>query len=152
MEMNRRVSKLVWLVVLLVVISATNVNAQEEETDADSEQIAAVNDNDEGFNRWDADQDDLLDKNEFAEAMEQKFDEWANNNGLISRGEWKKNISLQYGFREYEGAYSEWDTDGSKGLDKGEFVSGLMSIFDENSDGNIDGREYRFWTREPDSR
>ena len=151
--MNRTISKVAGVMALLVVISAKNLYAQATETDENREQVAAVNDKEESFTRWDADHDDLLNKNEFSEAMKEKFNEWdSDDDGVISRREWKKNISLHYGFREYEGAYSEWDTDGSKELEKEEFLSGLMSIFDENSDGSIDSREYSFWTREPDSR
>ena len=151
--MKTRISKIIWLVALFVVGCVSMANAQAIETDDDREQLAAASESEEHFKRWDANSDDLLNKNEFRLAMEDKFGEWdSNHNGAISRGEWKKNISLNYGFREYEGAYGEWDTDGSRGLEKEEFLSGLMSIFDENGDGNVDNKEYNFWTREPDSR
>lgn len=139
------------LMVAVLLFAGTAVLAQAVEEN--SELAEASSANSESFTEWDTNNDALLDKSEFERAMRETFGEWdSNGDGDISRGEWKKNISLHYGFREYEGAYGDWDKDGSRGLDKDEFITGLMSIFDGNSDGDIDGREYSFWTREPDSR
>ncbi len=144
------------LILIAVGASTAGLIAQSQTSEAQQESGEAISESrDAGsiFRSWDADEDERLDEIEFSKAMTEVFVGWdEDEDGGLSRREWKQRISQNYGFREYESSYGEWDANKDEAIDPDEFATGLFMLFDDNEDGYIASDEYRYWTWEDDRR
>lgn len=104
----------------------------------------------EGSGRWDADNNAMIDQNEFETAWGEAnyYSRWdANRDNMIEESEW--NAGRNSYMRDIDeaslGMYSDWDADGDGSLSEEEFRNRTFEIFDTDRDGSLSEEEYTAW-------
>ncbi len=104
----------------------------------------------EGYSRWDADSNSMIDSNEFQTAWGEAgyYARWdANRDNFIEESEWNagRNSYMRDFNEDQLGAFSEWDADGDGRLTEDEFRDGTFRVYDADQDGNLSDAEYTTW-------
>ncbi|PRY10154.1 hypothetical protein CLV24_11571 [Pontibacter ummariensis] len=115
---------------------ALGVNADELYTDLTTTEL---------YEGWDANDDNLLDENEYYGAF---YDTWdINDDNMLDENEWNTALS-DFGFDDNTAwGWSDWDTNNDNLIDENEFgtglgTAGLFSDWDMNDDNVLEEREY----------
>jgi len=101
------------------------------------------------FGLWDADQDDQLTENEWNEGTSRWFNSDADT-GVY--GEWDADADGALTRDEFRtafadrGGFAEWDASEDGLIDETEFGDGLFGILDDNDDGFLDENEWNTWS------
>lgn len=104
----------------------------------------------DGYGRWDADSNAMIDRNEFGAALTEAgyYGRWdANRDNFIDESEWSagRNSYMRDFDEARVGAYSDWDVDADGRLNEEEFRNRSFDAFDEDRDGNLAEAEYNSW-------
>lgn len=95
------------------------------------------------FNRWDVNNDNYLDTDEYTRGNSAWETDYGNNFDT-----WDRNRDSRLDVDEYNtgmteaGIYSDWDTNRDGALDQDEFNQGTFNRMDINRDGRVDDTEY----------
>jgi hypothetical protein len=124
-------------IILLCAMSIVGLNA-----------YAQVEDN--GFADWDANQDKMLDTNEFNTILSDHdyYNQWdANTDTRIDENEWNTGMTGNYpDFNaDTHGRFDDWDMNNDGFLDQDEYSEGTFNLWDEDKDGFINDQEYETW-------
>lgn len=106
--------------------------------------------NDYAYEDWDADDNNLIDNNEFNTSWNQFgfYNGWdVNSDNFLDEEEWERGIDENYINYNYDenGNYEDWDLDNDGTLNEQEFSEGSYSLWDTNNDGNIQADEFQEW-------
>lgn len=104
----------------------------------------------EGYSRWDADANTMMDRNEYNTAWNEAgyFGRWdANRDGYIDESEWNagRNAYMRDLDEGQIDAYNEWDTDADGRLSEEEFRDRAFDVYDTDQDGSLSEAEYNVW-------
>ena len=104
----------------------------------------------DGYGRWDADSNTMIDRNEFGTAWGEagyygRFD--ANQDNFIDESEWNagRNSYMKDVDDTRVGAFTDWDADADGRLSENEFRDRTFDAFDADADGNLAEAEYNSW-------
>lgn len=97
------------------------------------------------IDRWDANNDNMLSKNEYTKSL---FEAWdVNNDNMLDENEWTT-ATDDFGFAaDNKWAMAAWDANSNKKISMAEFntkldEAGIFARLDKNNDGMLDEREY----------
>jgi Ca2+-binding EF-hand superfamily protein len=104
----------------------------------------------EGYGRWDADANTMIDRNEYTTAWNEAgyYGRWdANRDNFLDESEWNagQNTYMQDMGADQVGAFTDWDADGDGRLTDTEFRDRTFDVFDADRDGNLNEAEYNTW-------
>lgn len=112
--------------------------------------FVACADRERVYTDWDANDDALLDENEWGTAWGESgyFSRWdVNDDDLIDENEWATGRTTY--FIDYDegvhGAYGDWDVDDDNMLDENEFREGVWGYYDVDDDDLWAEEEYNVW-------
>ncbi|MDO1450693.1 hypothetical protein Q0590_30750 [Rhodocytophaga aerolata] len=89
-----------------------------------------------GYTDWDANDNEMIERNEFNTTLSERYDEWdLNDDNFLDENEFTS-------FNDNEDYYSDWDADGDNRINETEFSDGLFSEWDGNADGYLEENEY----------
>lgn len=92
------------------------------------------------FEAWDADQDEVLNDDEFAVNWDDPFRAWdRDDDGDVDSAEFAIGVGTEV---DEFGGYAAWDADRDGLLDEDEFVDGAFALFDQDDDGVISESEW----------
>jgi len=104
-----------------------------------------------GFDHYDADGNDEIDDDEWAEGLFENWDD--DGDGKVDRGEYRQARRVWHAANVEWPEYTAWDTDGDGNVDMAEFedwdgTETLFAAYDANQDDAIVAEEYaaRTWT------
>lgn len=112
--------------------------------------FAACADAERGYGEWDADDNALLDENEWGTAWGESgyYDRWdANADGILDENEWTTGRTTYLtGYDEgVYGGYGDWDLNDDNALDETEFREGVWGYYDADDDNYWAEEEYDSW-------
>ncbi|GHA55001.1 EF-hand domain-containing protein [Pontibacter akesuensis] len=126
-------------------------DAAAVETEVEDEAMGTTYDNEnfnsnftstQRFGGWDANDDNMLDENEFNDSFFSTWDE--NDDNMLDENEWRTSAN-NFGMENQN--WQDWDTNRDNNLDQNEFRTGMgksnfRTEWDRNQDNMIDEREY----------
>lgn len=113
-------------------------------------QFSACRVSEEGYARWDADQNTMIDNNEFNTVWTETgyFGRWdANRDTYIEEREWNagRNAYMPTYNETQFGTFSDWDLDADGRLSEEEFRDRTFEVYDVDRDGTLAEPEYTAW-------
>jgi len=99
------------------------------------------------FATWDADDNEYVDDQELSDAFDQNeyYLNWdSDSDGTLTEEEWRSGVDTYY--PEYTeddyGTFNAWDRNNDATLDNDEWMEGTFELWDEDQDGLINVDEY----------
>lgn len=113
-------------------------------------QLSSCRVSEEGYGRWDADRNTMIDNNEFSTVWTETryFSRWdATRDNFIEENEWRagRNAYMQNYDENQYGTFSDWDADGDGRLNEEEFRDRIFEVYDLDRDGTLSEEEYGMW-------
>lgn len=94
------------------------------------------------YDEWDANNNNLLENDEFSELATSNFDDWdMNDNNMLDKEEIAANWSYTFPMDYRDNWMSEWDGDSDGNLSQDEFNQGVFEFLDIDDSGALENDE-----------
>lgn len=137
--------KVVAFFALLCFFTACETGNRKTKTLETTDEEAAdqiIDDRQGWYEEWDANDNGIIENDEFSELATSKFEEWdANDDGMLDKEEVVANWGYTFPMDYREGWMSEWDADGDGTLSENEFNQGVFEFMDIDDSGALENDE-----------